>query len=110
MIILGVTLCLSALWQKKIIYQFYFLYLLISAYAQSGDTDWPLFRGKADLSGKYDSELPVTPQLLWSVSTGARTKSSPVISDGTIFFGNDKGTLIAVTSMERSNGNMKQEV
>ena len=38
------------------------------------------------------------PQLLWSISTGARTKSSPVISDGTIFFGNDKGTITAVTS------------
>ena len=57
-----------------------------------------MFRGKADLSGRFDSELPATPQLLWSVSTGTRTKSSPVISDGTLFFGNDKGTLIAVSA------------
>ncbi len=71
------------------------LYFLsyISLYAQTLDADWPLFRGKADLSGRFDSELPSAPDLLWSVSTGARTKSSPVISDGTLFFGNDKGTL-----------------
>lgn len=67
-------------------------------YAQTVDADWPLFRGKADLSGRFDSELPLSPGLLWSVSTGARTKSSPVISDGTLFFGNDKGTLTAVSS------------
>jgi eukaryotic-like serine/threonine-protein kinase len=71
---------------------------VISTFSQVGDTDWPLFRGKADLSGRYDSELPSAPNLLWSVSTGTRTKSSPVISDGTLFFGNDKGTLIAVSS------------
>ena len=66
--------------------------------AQVGDSDWPLFRGKADLSGKYESELPASPRLLWSISTGAGTKSSPVVSDGNVFFGNDKGTLIAVST------------
>lgn len=71
---------------------------LISTYGQSGNTDWPLFRGKSDLSGRFDSELPSAPQLLWSVTTGVRTKSSPVISDGTLFFGSDKGTLTAVAS------------
>lgn len=72
--------------------------ICISTLSQSGDSDWPLFRGKADLSGRFDSELPSAPNLLWSVSTGTRTKSSPVISDGTLFFGNDKGTLTAVSS------------
>jgi outer membrane protein assembly factor BamB len=67
-------------------------------YAQTGNSDWPLFRGNADLSGRYDSELPSAPQLLWSVSTGTRTKSSPVISDGTLFFGNDKGALTSVSA------------
>jgi len=86
-------------WQKKIVLPILLsLICLVSSNAQSGDADWPLFRGKADLTGRYDSELPATPQLLWSVSTGVRTKSSPVISDGTLFFGNDKGTLTAVTS------------
>jgi len=66
--------------------------------AQISDTEWPLFRGKADLTGKYDYELPANPQLLWSASIGARTKSSPVVSEGTIYFGNDKGALIAVSA------------
>jgi eukaryotic-like serine/threonine-protein kinase len=61
--------------------------------AQQGNADWPIFRGTADLSGRSDFELPVSPQLLWSVSTGVRTKSSPVVSDGTVYFGNEKGTM-----------------
>jgi eukaryotic-like serine/threonine-protein kinase len=90
---------LVPLWQKECLLTIIFSLCLLSvSKAQSGDNDWPLFRGKADLAGKYDSELPSKPVLLWSVSTGARTKSSPVISEGVIYFGNDKGTLIAVTA------------
>ena len=86
-------------WQKRILIPILFTSLsLISIYSQTGDTDWPLFRGKADLSGRYDSELPSAPKLLWSVSTGTKTTSSPVVSDGTLFFGNDKGSLISVAS------------
>lgn len=93
-------LCALALsWQKKVLLHNLLAFLFfISINGQSADTDWPLFRGKADLSGRFDSELPSSPNLLWSVSTGTRTKSSPVISDGTLFFGNDKGTLTAVSS------------
>jgi outer membrane protein assembly factor BamB len=86
------------LWQKR-----YFLTVIIpvvlflSTYAQSGDSEWPLFRGKADLAGKIESELPVSPKLLWSIKTGGTTKSSPVISEGTVYFGNDKGSLVAVS-------------
>ncbi len=75
-----------------------FLYFFSSTPAQTGEAEWPVFRGKADLSGKSEFELTAAPQLLWSVSTGVRTKSSPVISEGTVFFGNDKGTLIAVST------------
>jgi eukaryotic-like serine/threonine-protein kinase len=75
-----------------------FLSLVFSSFAQGGENDWPLFRGKSDLTGKYDSDLPSNPVLLWSVSTGARTKSSPVISEGVVYFGNDKGSLIAVST------------
>ena len=45
-----------------------------TAHAQSGDNEWPLFRGKADLAGKVQFELPASPKLLWSIKTGARTK------------------------------------
>lgn len=75
-----------------------FLIFFLSGTAQPGESDWPVFRGKSDLSGKSGFELPGAPQLLWSISTGVRTKSSPVISEGTIFFGNDKGTLTAVST------------
>ena len=51
---------------------------------------------KLILQGNLTSELPHLPSLLWSISTGARTKSSPVISNETIYFGNEKGSLIAV--------------
>jgi outer membrane protein assembly factor BamB len=106
-----VLLCaLVPLWQEKNILiqtnhlKRYFLPVilsmvcLLSIHAQTGDYDWPLFRGRADLSGRSDTELPVAPQLLWSVATGTRTKSSPVISDGTLFFGNEKGTLTAIST------------
>jgi eukaryotic-like serine/threonine-protein kinase len=66
--------------------------------AQQTDGDWPVFRGNANLSGMSDFELPSSPQILWSVSTGVRTKSSPVVSEGTVYFGNDKGTLNAVST------------
>jgi len=90
---------LAPSWQKRVfVYFSFFLCCFFSLNGQTGDTEWPLFRGKADLAGRYDSEFPVAPKLLWSVSSGARTKSSPVISDGTIFFGTDKGTLVAVST------------
>jgi hypothetical protein len=46
---------------------FLFLIPLITSEAQIGNDDWPLFRGKADLAGKIESELPVSPKLLWSI-------------------------------------------
>src|ERR1035437_6480670 len=82
----------------KIVIFFFCLFSFLISNAQGNSTDWPLFRGTADLSGNYTSDLPSNPQLIWSISSGVRTKSSPVLSDGTIFFGNDKGTLNAVNS------------
>ena len=74
------------------------LFLIFSVTAQTNASEWPLFRGKADLAGKVDLEFPDSPKLLWSIKTGATTKSSPVISNDNIYFGNDKGTLTAVSS------------
>ncbi len=73
----------------------FFIANILNGYAQTGESEWPLFRGKADLSGKSAAELPSSPALFWTISTGERTKSSPVLSNGTIFFGNEKGTVIA---------------
>ena len=61
-------------------------------------TSWPVYRGTPDLTGRSDYEISSEPKLLWSLPTGNRTKSSPVISEGLIYFGNDKGTLYAITS------------
>src|SRR4030042_3438060 len=74
------------------------LLLFLTAWGpvQGQTENWPVFRGKSDLSGSTRNEFPVSPKLLWSVATGARTKSSPVFSDGNIYFGSDKGTLFAV--------------
>src|SRR5665811_2382581 len=66
--------------------------------AQNAGDEWPLFRGRADLAGKVEYDLPSSPKLIWSVSTGTRTKSSPVVSEGIVYFGNDKGSLIAIGS------------
>jgi outer membrane protein assembly factor BamB len=88
---------------RYIITLFLFLIPLITSEAQIGNDDWPLFRGRADLAGKIESELPASPKLLWSIKTGGTTKSSPVISEGNVYFGNDKGSLVAVSS----NGSLK---
>ncbi len=95
-----VNLCVFVpLWQKKYISTIILSILFyLSSVAQSATNDWPLFRGKSDLAGKIESELPASPKLLWSIATHTSTKSSPVISEGTIYFGNDKGSLVAVGS------------
>ena len=70
---------------------------IFSVQSQVNINEWPVFRGKADLSGSVSFPFPTSPRLLWSLPSGGRSKSSPVISDGVIYFGNDKGSLFAVT-------------
>lgn len=65
---------------------------------QQKGNDWPLFRGHPDLSGRTDVTLPVNPKLLWSVRTGGRTVSSPVISKGIAYFGNNNGEIFAISN------------
>ena len=77
---------------------FLFLFSLLNLTAQDKSKDWPVYRGKPDLTGRSDYEISSEPKLLWSLATGTSTKSSPVISDGIIFFGNEKGILFALTS------------
>ena len=86
----------------KFISAILFNFLVVHALsAQSNANEWPLFRGKSDLAGKIEFELTAAPSLLWSIKTGSATKSSPVISEGTVYFGNDKGALIAVGTDSR---------
>ena len=68
----------------------------LSCLAQTSAQEWPIFRGKADLTGSTNIEVSTKPSLVWNLAATGRTSSSPVVSGGMIFFGNDKGTLIAV--------------
>jgi outer membrane protein assembly factor BamB len=81
----------------KILFNIIFLFAIVTpTIAQIND--WPIFRGRTSLSGVSDFEIGSTPSLLWNVATGARTKSSPVLSDNTLFFGNERGILTAVSA------------
>src|SRR5512133_91016 len=71
--------------------------------AQTPDKEWPVFRGKSDLSGITGSEFPASPALLWNLATGSHSKSSPVVSGEFVYFGDDKGTLYAAAT----NGTIK---
>ena len=62
---------------------------------RSQSNDWPVYRGKSDLSGKSEWKLPDNPKILWTYNAGGRTKSSPVVGEGIIYFGTEKGSLIA---------------
>jgi hypothetical protein len=72
----------------------FFLFCSVSVGQKTGQ-NWSVFRGNSDLSGNTDYEFTASPVLLWSLPTGERSKSSPVISDGVVYFGNDEGRLIA---------------
>ena len=66
------------------------------SFSQENVNNWPIFRGKNDLSGSTVVDFPESISLAWNISTGVRTKSSPVFADGVIYFGNDKGTIYAI--------------
>ena len=64
--------------------------------AESGSRDWPLFRGSPTLDGVAHSSLPDKPDLLWTYECEEQTQSTPVIADGRVFIGTDKGRLVAI--------------
>lgn len=89
--------------KKLIIYLISLITVWVSTTITAQNPDWPLFRGNPGLTGKTEWTLPANPEVLWSFNSGDRTKSSPVISNGVIYFGTDKGSLVAV----ESNGKLK---
>jgi outer membrane protein assembly factor BamB len=83
---------------KKLLCNILFILLMsFSSRLQGQENQWPVFRGKSDLSGYTVQEVPAAPKLLWSFASGTRSASSPVISEGIIYFVTDKGSVIAVT-------------
>ncbi|HEX2977279.1 MAG TPA: PQQ-binding-like beta-propeller repeat protein [Bacteroidales bacterium] len=83
---------------KRTLLLFLFIVVSFASLGQAASLEWNIFRGKPDLSGNASAPLPSSPTLIWSYNAGARTKSSPVVSDGTVFIGDDKGGLTAVSA------------
>jgi len=83
---------------KKILFLTTFAWFAIVVSGQDKGGDWPLYRGTPDLSGNTGKELPTNPGLLWSVKTGGRTVSSPVIANGIAYFGNNNGEIFAISA------------
>ncbi|MBI5217760.1 MAG: PQQ-binding-like beta-propeller repeat protein [Bacteroidia bacterium] len=66
-------------------------------------TNWPIYRGDNSLTGNTQCKIPEGMKILWSYKTGGEIKSSPVISDNTIFIGSTDGNLYALNK----NGSLK---
>jgi hypothetical protein len=71
---------------------------LTAAAQVAGSENWPSFRGNAQLTGVSPAKISPPLTLLWSFKTDDAIKSSPVISNNTIFVGSDDGFLYALTS------------
>lgn len=54
-----------------------------------GATDWPIFRGDAELSGVSATTLPAELALLWTYEAGGPITSSAVVQSGLVYFGSD---------------------
>jgi len=86
---------------KKNLFIFTIIVLLVSCGGISvsnkkGSMDWKLFRGDASLSGYTDTRLPDNPELLWTFLGEERTKSSPVVFNGTTYWCDRRGLIRGV--------------
>ncbi len=64
--------------------------------ADDGGDAWPLHRGDPAQTARAAGSLPDAPELLWTFPVGSAIASSPVVSDGTVYFGADDAKLHAV--------------
>jgi len=75
---------------------------LISPPVAAGDSpgaqraNWPMFRGDVAQTGVAHGTLGDRFELAWTFKTEGAITSSPVVVDGTVFFGSDDGFLYAV--------------
>ena len=78
-----------------------------SAVAQTGEkkpqqkrsqpnVDWSLFRGDPGLQGRASGSIPDKLELAWSFKTGDAILSSPVVVNGTVYFGSSDQSVYAV--------------
>ena len=64
--------------------------------APSTQENWPIFRGDTSLSGVADGKLGSTAELAWTFQTEGPIISSPVVMDGTVYFGSSDMHVYAV--------------
>ena len=57
---------------------------------------WPIFRGDVGLTGVAEGVLPDELTLRWTYTADGAITSSPVVSEGRVFFGSDDGKLHCV--------------
>jgi outer membrane protein assembly factor BamB len=79
---------------------------IVSVQMQAQGSDWPVFRGKSDLAGLTEYDISSSPVLLWNAATGAGTKSSPVLSEGLIYFGNAGSSDGVLRSVNKKTGKL----
>jgi len=85
---------------KKItILLFIFLLFACKNNTNSNDTtseDWCIFRGNTSLDGYTNVALPDNPALLWSFTSDAYTKSSPVVYKQVAYWSSRRGRIFGV--------------
>ena len=74
----------------------FFILVLLLSVANTTLGNWVSFRGNSQLTGVADSELPDTPQLLWTFQAGDMIESTAAVVDGTVYVGALDGMLYAI--------------
>jgi len=69
----------------------------------AGQSTWSIFRGDPALSGRAAGELELPLAVAWSFQAEGAIASSPVVSEGRVYFGSDDGKLYCV---EAANGQL----
>lgn len=76
------------------------LYLLsfyaISHTTLAADSQWPIFRGNAALTGVSNTKLTLPLKLAWEFQAGDTIRGSAVIGDNRVVVGDSKGSIYAI--------------
>ncbi len=78
----------------------FWMALALLTWSESSDAlkvgEWPLFRGEPSLRGVAPGTVPAQLELLWTYESGGAITSSPVVSEGKVYFGSDDMAVHAV--------------
>ena len=67
-----------------------------SAREREALNSWLSFRGSSSLQGFANVDIPVEPQLLWTIEHNQRSVSSPIVINGTVFWCDRRGKITGV--------------